>query len=91
MILLTKDPDAHLDYGFDWADWLDGDTISSSSWIIEGPDEVLTQDNPGHDDTTTSVWLAGGTLDEDYILTNRVTSAANRVDDRSYKVCIRAR
>ena len=31
----NKDPDAVLDYGFDWSAWLEaGDTIVTSEWIV---------------------------------------------------------
>jgi len=36
MTRFLKDPDAVLDYGFDWSDWLaDGETISTSTWTVE--------------------------------------------------------
>lgn len=35
MITRLIDPNATLDYGWDWPRWLeDGDTIESSTWIV---------------------------------------------------------
>ena len=31
----VKDPDATLDYSFDWSPWLGTDTISTSQWFID--------------------------------------------------------
>ena len=39
---LTKDPDAVLDYTFDWSAWLaDGETILTHAAVIEAGDAVI--------------------------------------------------
>lgn len=77
----VHDPDAHLDYLYDWTDWLaEGDTIAASEWIV--PDD-LTADDESFTDTTATVWISGGTAGSNYTVTNRVTTAAGRIDDRS--------
>ena len=87
-----KDPDATLDYTIDWSAWLeDGDTIAGSQWVV--PTD-LTQDAPAtNTDTTTTVWLSGGTAGADYVVTNRITTASNpdRIDDRSIVIRVRER
>lgn len=78
---MLHDPDAKLDYGCDWSAWLaDGETITDSKWIV--PDG-LTGDDASHDDTTTVVWITGGTAGQRYPLTNRVTTSEGRIDDRT--------
>jgi len=40
--VIDKDPNATLDYGFKWEDWLNGDVISESEWIVP---EGLTEES----------------------------------------------
>ena len=85
----NKDPDATLDYGFDWTDWLDTDnaeTISTSTWILETGITEVSSTTVGN---INSVTLSGGTVDFKYLVTNRVTSSAGRIDDRSMYIRIK--
>lgn len=82
----THDPQAKLDYNIDWSRWLEGtDTISASTWTIP---TGLTQASPAPsisvDGKTTTVWISGGTAGAIYTVTNHVTTAAGREDDRSF-------
>lgn len=86
MSTFYKDPDAVLDYTGDWAAWLNGDTIQTSTWI---PDDGITVDSSTHDDTTATVWLSGGTNLETYEVTNRVATAGGRTDDRTIKIKVK--
>lgn len=90
MQTITKDPDATLDYGWDWAaeDWLGTDTIVSSEWTV--PDGI-TKEDESNTDTKTVVWLSGGTLTETYKVTNRITTSGGRTDDRSFSLFITQR
>jgi hypothetical protein len=76
----AKDPDALLDYSFDWSPWLDSDTISTSTWIVPAG---LTIVNEGRNVAVTYVWLSAGTVGARYTVTNRVTTTGGRTDDRS--------
>jgi len=88
------DPDAKLDYGFDWNDkgWLGTDTINTSTWSITAIDPApdgatpLTLSTPTHDTTTTTVWVDGGTAGKAYTITNHIVTAAGREDDRSHQL-----
>lgn len=92
--ILEQDPQANLDYGFDWNDdghgnlgYLGDDTLSGSSWSVNKTGLVLgTQTS---DDTTTTVWLSGGTLGEGYTVTNHIITTEGREDDRSFRVVIK--
>jgi len=88
-----KDPDAVLDYGIDWSDWLDTDTIATSTWSISGGESPadLTINSTDNTDTTTTVWLSGGTPKRNYTLTNHITTASSpaRQDDRSIAIKVR--
>lgn len=82
----TKPAAAVLDYGRDWSDWLPtGDTIATSTWAV---DAGLTLGAHDHDDTSTRVWLSGGTVGEAYWATNRITTAGGRTDERAIQVRI---
>lgn len=91
MTLRDKDPDAVLDYGFDWSDFLGDDTIASSTWTLSAgnPDTDLEIDSNLHTDTLTTVWVSGGSLNKTYALTNHVTTSSGREDDRTLKIRIK--
>lgn len=78
-----KDPDATLDYAIDWSDWLDGDTIADSSWTASDGITIADDPAPSHTTTVATVWLSGGTLGGMYDVTNRITTAAGRIADRT--------
>lgn len=94
MAAYIKDPEARLDYGLDWSEWLvEGETITASTWTLAtaNPDTVLTTSSQSHTDTVTVVWLAGGTLGADYEVTNHIVTSAGREDDRTHKIRVRNR
>lgn len=84
-MICLKDPSAYLDYGVDWSDWLAqyNDTLAESTWSAP---EALTLDNDIHTDTATLVWVSGGVVGERYRLTNRITTTAGRVEERSIEI-----
>ena len=85
----VKDPNAQLDWQFNWSDWLEvGETISSASFIV---DDGLTTDSTGHDDTVATIWVSGGTAGNVYRVTNRVVTSADRTDDRSINIRVTER
>ena len=89
MFYALKDANASLDYTINWADWLaSGDSLSESTWLVDGPDSGLSLDASGNTSTTTTIWLSGGTSTYIYTVTNRVTSACGRIDDKSIRVTI---
>ncbi|RLB94631.1 MAG: hypothetical protein DRH26_00755 [Deltaproteobacteria bacterium] len=81
MKTFTKDPDALLDYGCNWAPWLGkGDTIKSSSWVVP---EGITNEGDDHTDTRTTIWLSGGTDKTKYTLVNKIETEEGRKEDRT--------
>ena len=84
-----KDPDAILDYGFDWSNWLaSGEEISSSEWEVPSG---ITKDNDVSSTTATTIWLSGGTVGEEYTITNRIVTTGGRTEDRSLKIVVKDR
>lgn len=89
MITYPKDPDAVLDYGFDWSNWLQTDeTISESTWIVASG---LTKDSISSTTTATKVWLSGGTNGVIYQITNHIKTSDGREDDRSCNIRVKHR
>ena len=89
--IVTKDPDAILDYTFDWSAWLGTDAITQSIWLISGGDNSLAQSTASNTETGATIWLSGGSANRDYTLTNRITTVGGRTDDRSATIQVRDR
>lgn len=81
----TKDPDAVLDYLVDWTDWLAGDTIVTSTWIVP---TGITKDTDTKTATAARIWLSGGTAETVYLVTNRVVTAGGRTNDRTLDIYV---
>lgn len=80
-LLLTKDPDAVLDWFWDFGDWLSaGDTIATHTTVA---DAGLTVDASTVDGNGVRVWLSGGTVGETYTVRVRVVTNQSRTIDRS--------
>lgn len=89
MGVYIKDPDAKLDYGFDWSDWLGTtETITTSTWTVP---TGITKISDSKTDTLTTIWLSGGTHGANYSLVNHIKTNANREDDRTHIIKVRNR
>lgn len=80
-----KDPAATLDYQFNWAEWLAGDTITASTWTA---DDGLTVEDDDFTNVLTTVWLSGGTAGLAYAVTNRIVTAGGRTDERTLSIVV---
>lgn len=85
----NKDPDEVLDYTLDWSDRLGIDTIATSTW--PDPPEDIVIDSDSFDMTSTLLWLSGGTVDTQYIFTNRIVTAGGRTMDQSVRLKCKTR
>ena len=95
-----KDPEAVLDYKFDFAnttnggdkpDWLEsGETISTRTVTV---DSGITKDSDSITDAGTSVtvWLSGGTAGQNYKVVCRIVTSASRTDERTMIIQVRER
>ena len=84
----VKDPNAVLDYEWDWSAWLGTDTIASHTVTAA---TGLTVDSTEATDTAVTVWLSGGTVGQTYSVTCHVVTAAGREDDRTVTVTVMER
>lgn len=90
-----KDPEAILDYKFDWAaetngtgesDWLDsGETISDYTITV---DSGLTKESDSEASGAVTVWLSGGTVDERYKVTCEIDTSHGRTDQRTIEIWV---
>ena len=84
------DPDADLDFGFDWNedDWLQvGETIVTSNWAAD-PATGITLHNESESDGITVVWLKEIVAGVTHRITNSIVTSSSppRKDDRSFYV-----
>ncbi len=83
-----KDPDAVLDYEWDWSSWLAGDTIASFTVTVP---TGLTLDSSSATASAVTAWLSGGEDAASYPVTCHVVTAAGREDDRTITVFVQER
>jgi hypothetical protein len=87
-----KDPDAVLDYKFDWdTNYLeDGETISSHTITAE---TGITVDSSSITDAnrTVTVWLSGGTAGNVYTVSCEIVTSLSRTDERSMFIHVEER
>jgi len=94
--VFTKDPNAVLDYVIDWSGdtddggpWLaTGETITSTTWTVA---TGITKDSDTKTTTTATAWLSSGTAGTDYIVSCKISTSANRTDERSLLIKVRDR
>ncbi len=96
-LVVQKDPDAVLDYRFDWAaltngngvsNWLNsGETILSQVVVVSAG---LTKDSDQLADSNTSVqvWLSGGSMGIEYSLACLIVTSEGRTDERTITVYV---
>lgn len=85
----TKNVTEVLDYGLNWVDELEGDTISVSTWTLIGTTSGLTISTDSHTPTTTTVWLSAGNVGV-WTLKNTITTAGGRTINVLVKLPVRA-
>jgi len=98
--IFTKDPDAVLDYVFDWAASTNG--TGSSDWLAAGEtistktvtaDTGITVASSSLTDANTSVtvWLSGGTAGTAYSVACKIATSASRTDERTMTIRVEQR
>lgn len=92
MSFYLKDPQSRVDYAIDWSGYLDGQTISASTWSVS-PEEAggIAIDNAGFDLNRAAARLSGGKIGGIYRIGNRVTLSDGGVDERSITLRVEER
>ena len=80
-----KDPDAVLDYAFDWEEyWLEsGETIASHTITVP---TGITKDSDSELDGIVTVWLSGGTAESTYDVACEIVTTNGRTDERTISI-----
>lgn len=88
----NKDPDAVLDYLFDWrsstngnggTDWLEsGETISART-VTADTGITIDSNELANSSTSVRVWLSSGTAGRQYKVACEITTSSNRTDERT--------
>lgn len=85
----TKDPDAVLDFKFDWSGWLaESETITDHAVTAS---TGITVNSTSHNAGQITAWVAGGDVGKSYTLTCHVETNQGRQDDRSRRITVRDR
>lgn len=86
-----KDPNATLDWSWDWSDWIDtpgGEVITVSTFSATPGISIGTTSNTA---TSATAWLSGGTDGRPYTVTNEITTNKGRIDNRSITIRVKNR
>ncbi len=78
-----KDSDEIVNFGIDWVDYLEADTITNSSWITP---VGISQVAASFTDTQAIIKISGGTLGVIYRITNRIITSAGETVDQSIDI-----
>jgi hypothetical protein len=79
-----KNPSDVLDLSIDWTDWLDGDTLTGSTWDDGG----LTVVTSSYTATESTVRVSGGADGSEYWLENTITTSAGRTEVKTLRVVV---
>lgn len=91
-LFILKDPDATLDFPFDWTEWLTDidDTIFLVDIIVDTANGLVLA-SQSHTTTTATAWVSGGTVGSYAFVTCRIFTTKGRKDDRSIYLKIKER
>ena len=87
--MFIKDPDAVLDYAFDWNTWLASGEIISSRVVTA--DTGLTKVSDSESSGIVTAWLSGGTAGTSYNVACKIVTSDGRTEERSITVLVRER
>lgn len=92
---ITKDPEAVLDYSFDWTDWLaaastPADTIASATCTVTGS-TTSAVDATLHDDNVVTAWVSGGAAGDTIALKCNIVTTGLREDERTVYLKVKER
>lgn len=80
--VIEKDPNALLDYHFDWGAWLTdvADAIDTYAFTVNNGAAVTAATRNGG---IVTVWVSGGDIGTTVQVTSHITTTAGREDERS--------
>jgi hypothetical protein len=87
MTPFIQDPQAVLDYPFDWSTRLGDDPIQTSTFVSDSG--FMVESDAILDSSNTIVWLSGGTRNKRYAVTNHIVTVGGRDDDWTIYVLVK--
>ena len=89
---ILKDPNATLDYIWDWTLWLDDITDTIASHVVTVP-VGLTMVSSAVVGKTVVAFISGGTVDTTYAVACKITTAnaTPRIDERTIYIKVKER
>lgn len=89
---IKKDPDAIVDYTFDWSEWLTTDTIVSATITI-ADSVTMVKNSQAIVDSNQSVriWLSGGAARDRAAVSCKIVTLEGRTDERTFYIRVRDR
>ena len=94
---IIKDPNAVLDYTFDWTAWLaaastPADKILTATCTVTGS-VTAAVDSIAFDDQKVTAWISGGAVGDAILLRCRITTENSpaRIEDRSVTLKVKER
>lgn len=91
-IIIQKVPYDDFDMSINWGcpeRGLNGDTVTTSTWSVYGPDNALTLSQEsivGPANILTQVYISAGTLGNYYVVINNIVSSGGRKFSRCFLV-----
>lgn len=82
----VMDPDAILDWAWDWGPWLASGETLTSGVVTVPPGLTKTVEETILASGLVTVWLTGGTPGEYYEIACRVTTSQGRTDERTRRI-----
>lgn len=87
---IVKDPDAALDYAWDWSTWLTAYTDTISTFTITA-DSPLVVGTTSETSGVVTAFISGGTAESVVAAKCRIVTAGGRTDERSIYFYVRQR
>lgn len=87
----TKDPNARLDYGEDWTDWLTGAEVVVDHTVEVTGAAVVEASSIVDAGRQVVAWISGGDVGETCVVTMHIVTDQEREDDRSFSLVIKQR
>jgi hypothetical protein len=88
--VFLKDPNATLDYGFDWSEWLNENEILTGYQVTSGCG-ITNLYNTYTTAGSVIVWLSGGVPGNRYSIACKIETSGSRIDERTIKIDVRER
>jgi len=88
--VFIKDPNATLDFGFDWSQWLGDDEAIIDYAVNVSPCGIVNDFNTNTAGSVI-VWLSSGSVGQRYSVACLITTSGSRIDERTIKIDVRDR